>query len=186
MNNDLQNWGEAYKALATLITAKVPAIKHVDLYYGQEQAVDADGNWMPFRCPAVFLEFNAAEVQDMGDNRQLILMDVGVYLCFETVQDSDLGSLGQPRALQFIQLLRDLNAALHGAEGTHYGPLSRIGLARVEAPPYMILYRQSYRSAMLDYSATANFDEEDTPPLELTLDAPDAAVDTDPLFRIPL
>jgi hypothetical protein len=185
MNNDLQNWGEAYKALATLITTKVPAIKHVDQYSGQEPAVDSDGNWMPFRCPAVFLEFNAAEVNDLGESRQMLLMDVGVYLCFETVQDSDLGSLGQPRALQFIQLLRDLNTALHGAEGTHYGPLSRVGLARVDAPPYMILYRQTYRAAMLDYSATATYTEEDTPPLEQLGDAPAAVLDSDPLFRIP-
>lgn len=48
-----QDWGETYKELCALIRAKVPAIKHVDLYYGQEQFIGGDGNWMPFRAPAV-------------------------------------------------------------------------------------------------------------------------------------
>jgi hypothetical protein len=186
MNNDLMNWGEAYKALATLITTKVPAIKHVDLYYGQERAIDQDGNWIPFRAPAVFIDFNAAEVKDFSEGKQELLMDIGFFLCFETTADSNQGSLGQPRALAFIQLLRDLHAALHNAEGTHFGPLSRIALNRIEAPPYMIMYQQTYRTHMLDYSASANWDETTVPiPLELGTPADPAVPDPAPLFNIP-
>lgn len=93
-----QDWGAAYKELCALIRAKVPAIKHVDLYYGQEQFIGSDGNWTPFRAPAVFLEFRAAVVQDLGDQAQQLTMDIGVYLLHETVQDTDDRSLEIGRA----------------------------------------------------------------------------------------
>lgn len=185
MNNNLMNWGEAYKALCDRIEAQVPAIKHMDLYYEQPHIIDSeDGNWLPFRCPAVFFEFNAAEVNDLGELRQELLMDIGVYLAYETTADSNKGSLGQARALAFIQLLRDLHAALHDHEGTHFGPLSRISLQRVPAPPTMIVYRQVYRAHMLDYSATKTYVEQDTPPLAIDSPADAPPVDSEPLFRI--
>lgn len=186
MDNDKQNWGEAYKELATLITTKVPAIKHVDLYYGQEQMVDSDGNWIPFPAPAVFLEFNALDVKDVGNRVQHITMEVGVYLCYETTDDTHRGSIGQARALAFVGLLRDLHAALHCADGQHFSPLSRTGINRVDAPPVWMFYRQAYTTVIVDYGGTLNYQEEDTPPLELTRPAPAPAQDTTPLFRVPV
>lgn len=171
MDNHLHNWIEAYKAIADLIVAKVPAIKHVDLYYGQENMVDEDGNWMPFRAPAVFLDFSAAEVKDLSEGKQELLMDIGVYLYMETVQDSDRGSWGQRRALEFMGLLRQLHQALHNAEGTHFGPLSRTGLGRVPAPPYVVLYRQTYQCHLLDYGASPNYNEAE-PPMAMELRTP--------------
>lgn len=182
MHNELQDWGEAYKSIADHIADKVPAIKHIDLYYGQEQAVDQDGNWIPFLAPAVWLEFNANEVADLMDKRQLITMDVGVYLAFETVQDSNRGSLGQARALQYIGLLRQLHQHLHGHAALHHGPMTRVAMNRVDAPPTMVLYRQVFRCAMLDYGATANHDELENPALELGRPAPPAPPDPAPLY----
>lgn len=184
MNNELHDWGEAYKALCERILSTVPDIKHVDLYYGQERVLEDDGNWNPFRCPAVLMDFNAAEVNDLGELRQELLMDITFYLVYETTADSNAGSLGQPRALAFIQLLRDLNAALHDHSGTHYGPLSRIGLRRVDGPPYCIIYAQTYRCHMLDYSATPNFDEGEVKMDPITSPAPAPVIDTTPLFQI--
>lgn len=160
-----QDWGEAYKELAALIRAKVPAIKHVDLYYGQEQFIGSDGNWMPFRAPAVFLEFRAAEVQDLGDQVQQLTMDIGVYLLHETVQDTDDRSLGQRRAMEFVGLLRQLHAALHSAQGTHFMPLGRTELSRAEAPPFCYFYRQTYRCVIIDNGAVPQWNWKE-PPLE--------------------
>ncbi|MBL8002380.1 MAG: hypothetical protein JNL05_10500 [Flavobacteriales bacterium] len=187
MNNDLQDWGLAYQEIATLITTKVPTIKHVDLYWGQDQAVDEDGNWLPFPAPAVFLDFNALSIEDLAEGRQLITMDVGVKLYRETLSDTHKGSGNQAAALAFIGLMRQLHAALHGAKGTHFGPMSRVALSRVDTQAYVQMYDQVYRTVMLDYGATATYQEEDAPPLELPQTPPAAAPapDPQPLFRIP-
>ena len=159
MENDKQDWGQAYKAISDLITLKVPTIKHVDLYYGQEQAIDSDGNWIPFRCPAVFLSFSAPAIEDWSEGIQKLTTDITVYLAYETVQDTNKGSLGQARAMEFIGVLREIHAALHNVEGLHFGPLSRVAMTREDAPPYMYFYSQTYRAELLDYGANPNWGE---------------------------
>ncbi len=150
----LQDWGEAYKDLCALLRAKVPELKHIDLYYGQEQMIDGDGNWLPFQSPSVFIQFQATGVNDLGDLAQELLMDITIYLYVETVQDTNDASIGQARALQFIGLMRKLHQALHNASSDHFGPLSRVGLSRAEAPPYVQMYGQVYRCVMIDNSAS--------------------------------
>lgn len=148
----LQDWGEAYKELCALIADKVPGIKHVDLYYGQEQFVDTDGNWLPFRAPAVFLEFATFSVDDLGARSQQLTLDITAYLYVETVQDTHDGSLGQRRALEFVGLMRKLHQALHGATGEHFSSLSRVDMRRMTAPPYVYFYAQTYRTVLIDNS----------------------------------
>lgn len=172
-DNDLHNWGEAYKALADLIRAKVPAIRHVDLYHRQEVAVDDDGNWIPFTAPAVFLEFDATGINDLSEGKQELLMNIGVHLYTETTADTHQGSTGQARALAFMDLLRQLHAALQGAEGTHFGPLGRTALRRMDAPPFVLMYSQVYTCHMLDYGAAPRFNEAPLPmPVQLQTPAP--------------
>ena len=158
VDTKLQDWGEAYKALCALITTKLPRVKHVDLYYGQETMVDSDGNWMPFRAPAVFLEFNTVQADDIGGLSQQLTMDITAHLYMETVQDTDKGSAGQRRALEFVELMRQLHQVLHNASGDHFGPLSRVGMRRVEAPPYVYMYAQTYRCVMLDNSTVPQYE----------------------------
>lgn len=184
-DNTIQDWGEAYLELSELILEKVPGVKHLDLYYGQEQAIDSDGNWLPFPAPAVFLAFNAADVADLGNQSQQLTMDITVYLAFETVQDSSANSLGRKRSMEFIGLLRQLHKALHNTSGKHFSPLSRTGLNRVEAPPYMIFYSQTYRCVILDHGAVPQWEEVDTPPLSIEGNPPPPEVDPNPLFIIP-
>lgn len=166
MHNEKQDWGKAYQQIADLITEKVPEIKHVDLYHGQEQLIDDDGNWIPFQCPAVFLEFTFTP-EDIGERRQLLNTDVTVRLAYETLSDSNMGSMGQDRALKFIALMRKINEALHGAEGDDFGPMSRTGQTKHEAPPYMIMWSQTYATVILDYSATQRYEELEDVPLEI-------------------
>lgn len=154
----LQDWGVAYKELCAIIKAKVPEVKHIDLYYGQDQVVDQDGSWIPYKAPAVFLQFDAAKVDDLGDNTQQLTMDITMYLSVETVQDTNHGSAGQRRALEFVALLRKLHMQMHGASGDHFSPLSRVGLQKkADAPPYMYMYAQTYRCVLLDNSTNKQY-----------------------------
>lgn len=166
----LQDWGEAYKELCVIIKAKLPQIKHIDFYYGQDQFVDQDGNWNPFPCPAVLLDFRAAKVSDLGDDTQEIHMDITMYLYMETVQDTHHGSAGQRRAMEFVGLMRKLHQAMHGASGEHFSPLSRVDMQRkADAPPYAYVFGQTYRCVLLDNSGSKqwNFTEAGTLGLEI-------------------
>ena len=176
----LQDWGEAYKELCVLIKEKVPEVKHIDLYYGQDQFVEQDGNWNPFPCPAVLLSFKAAQVRDLGDNTQELHMDITMYLYLETVQDTHHGSAGQRRAMEFVGLMRKLHTNMHGVSGEHFSPLSRVDMAqKADAPPYAYVFGQTYRCVLLDNSTSKqyNFRDPGTLGLEITPhDAPPAPV----------
>lgn len=155
----LQDWGEAYKELCAIIKAKVPEVKHIDFYYGQDQFVEQDGNWNPFPCPAVLLNFRAAQVQDLGDNTQQLTMDITMYLYMETVQDTHHGSAGQRRAMEFVGLMRKLHLAMHGTAGDHFSPMSRVDMAqKTDAPPYAYVFGQTYRCVLLDNSTSKQYD----------------------------
>lgn len=180
--NDKQSWTQAYKELCEHIHSRVPGIKHIDLYYGQENILDGDGDWNPFKCPAVFLDFNAADVQDVGAGVQHLLTDVGVYLVFETTADSGSRSIGQARALEFMDLLRQVMAALQGHSGEHFNAMSRVGLQRVEGPPYCIIYRQVFRTLLVDYAGQPDETDVPTPPMEIEQPAPAPPTDPEPLY----
>lgn len=158
MHNEKQDWSKAYQQIAEIILTEIEEVKHVDLYYGQERIVDSDGNWIPFRAPACFLQFDLV-AQDLGELRQELTVDIKVYLAFETVQDTNQGSLGQARALQFSALMRKLHQVLHNKSGDDFGPLSRVAMAREEGPPYWYFYSQTFRTILLDYGATRNWQE---------------------------
>lgn len=158
MYNEKQDWTKAYQQIAAIILTQVPEIKHVDLYYGQERIVDEDGNWMPFKAPACFLQFDLV-AEDLGELRQQLTVDIKVYVAFETVQDTNQGSLGQARALQFGELMRKLHQVLHNTSGDDFGPLSRVAMAREEGPPFWYYYSQTFRAVLLDYGATRNWTE---------------------------
>ena len=150
-----QDWGEAYKELCELVRTKVPEIKHIDLYYGQDQVVDSTGNWIPFKAPALFMQFDVVQAQDLGDQTQQLLVDVTMYLAMETVQDTNDRSLGQRRALEFVAMMRRLHMELHGKAGDHFNALSRVGMSKkADAPPYMYMYGQTYRTVLLDNSTS--------------------------------
>lgn len=155
----LQDWGEAYKELCAIIKAKVPEVKHIDFYYGQDQFVEQDGKWNPFTCPAVLLNFRTAEVRDLGDNTQQLTMDITMYLYMETVQDTHHGSAGQRRAMEFVGLMRKLHLAMHGTSGDHFSPLSRVDMAqKTDAPPYAYVFGQTYRCVLIDNSTSKQYD----------------------------
>ena len=158
MYNEKQDWTKAYQQIAAIILTRVPEIKHVDLYYGQERIADDDGNWVPFKAPACFLQFDLV-AEDLGELRQQLTVDIKVYVAFETVQDTNQGSLGQARALQFGALMRKLHQVLHNTQGDDFGPLSRVAMAREEGPPYWYFYSQTFRAVLLDYGATRNWTE---------------------------
>lgn len=172
-NEDLdlsfQSFSEAYKELCERLRAQVPKLKHIDLYYGQEQFVDSDGNWMPFRAPAAFLEFQTINVASGGDGVQLITTDVVVRVVHETVQDTSDRSKGQQRSLEFFGLMQSIHRALHRHKGQHHGPMSRVGLGRLDGPPYWYMYQQTYRCVITDNSASPEYRHMD-PPIALEID----------------
>ena len=72
----MQNIQDAYLELAELLVSKVPAIKHVDLWYEQVYNQQQED---PYPSPAVFLELNSTDAKTTGNNAQELDIAIKVY-----------------------------------------------------------------------------------------------------------
>lgn len=147
---------ELYTELCTLITTKVPAIKWIDLWHNQVNFLEQEHQ---FPAPAVFLNFRIVDAKDMGNKTQRVVLQVDVYLFYETFADTYHGSWNQGDALAFLDSLGDLFAILHGSEGATYSSMRRIGMSSVDTGSAGNLYLQPFSCQVIDYAATKEWDE---------------------------
>lgn len=156
MPEQLQNWVEAYQELADLIKEQVPEVQWVDLWMEQTSTEEEE---YPFPTPAMFLQFDANAIDEIGENEQVLNMNVTVLLAVDTLSDTYAGSANQADALHFGSLMRQIHLALHGKTGAKFGRLTRVGLRKEAAPPYVQLYSQVYATVLVDDSTAPKYQD---------------------------
>lgn len=155
VSNDGQDWVEAYKELATLLTGELAWLKWVDLWDEQPYFSEADH---PVPVPAVYLEFNSDAIDEKGDQGDLITMSVAVTLYYTNVGDTFKGSWNQAGALEFAGYLRAIHRVLKGTMGDHFSRMTRTGMQRLDAPHAGgRLYQQVYSTVITDNSARVGY-----------------------------
>lgn len=147
---------ELYKELCTVIVAKVPAIKWIDIWHNQVNFLEQEHQ---FPTPAVFLNFRIINAVNMGNKVQKATIQVDVYLFYETFADTYNGSWNQDSALDFLDSLGDLYGILHGSEGATYSSMSRIGMSSVDTGSAGNLYLQPFSCEAIDYAASTEYEE---------------------------
>jgi len=156
--NDQQDWIAAAQEIMGLIADNVPAIQFIDLWAEQ---TDFPEDEYPFPLPAVFLEFNAQKIDDLGENVQDLTTEVKVYLLFIPTGDTHQSGKGNGDLSAFGALLRDLYKLLQGTAGDNFSQLSRVAMAREKAAPFEWCYSQTFSGLIRDYAACKTFEEED-------------------------
>jgi len=160
----MQNWKDLYKEHATLIADKVADIRWIDLWHNQVNFLTEEH---PFPTPSVFLSYRTLNTQDAGNKVQKVNLQVDCYLYYETFADTYKDAFNQDSALDFINLMDLLNAALHGSEGTNYSSMRRLGFAPVDTGNAGNLYRISYECTLMDYSALKAYDDHELDELDI-------------------
>jgi hypothetical protein len=150
---DKQDWIGSYKELgAAILDPKtgIKAVKHVDLWHEQ---VDYLPEEYPWPSDSVFLEYNIDTIETTGLKVQDLMTEISVYYCLDTLADSYVNSPTMDIALEFGKRLREVHKFLQGKSGVHFGKLDRVGIRRVPAPQYLLVYKQVYRCVIRDESA---------------------------------
>lgn len=133
------------------ITVNIPKIKTVDLWSEQVSFMAEEH---PFKSPAVFFGYRILTADDQGEKEQQLRLQVDIYLFYETFADTNRGAKKQQIALDFLDLLTEINACFHGCHGEYFGEMRRTGFNPVETGGAGILYVQRYECSMLDDSAS--------------------------------
>ncbi|WP_166964642.1 hypothetical protein [Yeosuana marina] len=150
----MQNWKDLYKEHATAISDTIPAIRWIDLWHNQVNFLTEEH---PFPTPAIFLSYRTLRTEDVGNKVQKVNLQVDAYLYYETFADTYKDAFNQDSALEFIDLMDNINALFHGAEGENFSSMRRLGFAPVDTGNAGNLYRMSYECTLMDYSALKEF-----------------------------
>lgn len=163
----MQNWKDLYKEHALLITDKIPEIRWVDLWHNQVNFLTEEH---PFPTPSTFLSYRSLRTEDVGNKVQNVNLQVDIYLYYETFADTYKDAFNQDSALSFIDLMDKINALFHGAEGTNFSSMRRLGFAPVDTGNAGNLYRISFECTLMDYSALKVYDDHELDEIEITHD----------------
>lgn len=151
----MQNWKDLYKELGDKLTT-IPGLKWVDLWHNQINFLD---NEHTFPTPAVFLAFRSLVIRDASDKIQDVDVQVDVYLFYETFLDTFNGAYNQDGALEFLDMLTQIHALLHGSQGTHFQNMRRTYFGPVDTGNSGNLYLSQYACKLLDTSAQPEWGE---------------------------
>lgn len=160
----MQNWKTLYTELADLIATNVEAIEWVDLWNSQVYNLEGEH---PFPAPAVFFAFRSNSMEDMGIKAQNVILQVDVFLFYETFLDTFKGAYNQGKALDFLDSLDKINALLHGSSGTNYSSMRRVSFSPVDTGGSGNLYSVTYNCVLIDYSATPLLEEDSFAGMEI-------------------
>lgn len=157
-----------YKHLATLLKDGVqldsqPVLKHVDLWYEQTefpQLTEA------IAYPAVFIQFQAQTIEDLGLHSQHVALLISVYLAQNHFYRTDMNNAANNPTLAYLDMLESIHVLLHGYEHSEVcGKLRRVSFEPVRTANNLIIYRQNfqldyYEDAAISQTVTENLDAE--------------------------
>jgi hypothetical protein len=110
-----------YQILMQRIQTKLPEIKHIDWWNHQPEREDDEN---PYQHPAVFIEFEEAEVMNLGRKKQAWILPFKLHYVTDNV--SEVSSVAKPLVRQkglqkMVQALDRLQYYIQGYNGTDIG-----------------------------------------------------------------
>lgn len=153
----MQNFKELYKELSVLLSDNIESVEWVDLWNSQIYNLEGEH---PFPAPAIFLAFRSNRIEDAGVKLQKVELQVDVFLFYETFLDTHKGAYNQADALDFLDIMDEINKLLHGSSGTAYSNMRRVSFSPVDTGGAGNLYTITYRCELMDYSAVKEWGED--------------------------
>jgi hypothetical protein len=114
-----------YNDLLSHLGAQVPELVWIDYDQGQ---IDFPTDSYPIDFPAVLIDFENVEWEDVGQNVQGGTVTISFRCAFRLYHDISIHTPEESRnqGLQKLQLLNKIHKALQGFGGEHYNMLSRV------------------------------------------------------------
>lgn len=128
----------------------IPHINWVDLWANQTDYFDQE---LPFQLPAIFIEMNTNNINDLGGNIQELELSITFHIAVETLADSYLGSSNQNSALIILDYLVAVHQLIHGNAGTNYSRPRRTEIRQEINGGNILQYAVSYITTIRDFSA---------------------------------
>jgi hypothetical protein len=139
-----------YTELASIIAAKMPEIRWVDLWHEQVSFLSSE---LPFPTPAVFIDWRTLSCEDLSLKSQELNLQVDFRLFHETFSDTYIGSANLDSALEFLQSKTNLHKAFHATDGVNFSEMRRVYVGGEDSGGAGNMCRVSFQCIALDESA---------------------------------
>ena len=151
----MKNFKELYLEHSAMINAKLPSIKHIDLWSDQISFLN---DTLPFAAPAIFLSYRILRTEDAGSKSQNIQIGVDVFYYYETFAETRIKSKNKDRALVFLDALTEIHKIFHGTSGNNYSNMRRLSMSPVETGTAKLLYLTKFECSTVDDSALVDLE----------------------------
>lgn len=134
--------------------AVIPELQWVDYDTGQ---IDAFADNYPVPFPAVLVDFENVDWQDVGNKLQGGEVTINIRYAFSAIEDWNNHTPEASRAngLARLRLKNTINAKLHGWGGGHYNRLTRFNERTERRDDGLKVINMKYRTYITDGSATS-------------------------------
>lgn len=153
----MQNFKELYKELSNKLSDGIDSVRWIDLWNSQVYNLE---NEHPFPAPAIFLAFRSNNMTDSGTKVQNVTMQIDVFIFYETFLDTFKGAYNQKEALDFLDIMDQVNKILHGSSGENYSSMRRVSYSPVDTGGSGNLWNITYSCTLIDYSAQDEWEED--------------------------
>lgn len=153
----MQNFKELYKELSDKLTSGIESVRWIDLWNSQVYNLE---NEHPFPAPAIFLAFRSNSMTDSGTKVQNVTMQIDVFVFYETFLETFKGAYNQNDALDFLDIMDQVNKILHGSSGQNYSSMRRVSYSPVDTGGSGNLWNITYSCTLIDYSAQDEWEED--------------------------
>lgn len=121
-----------YEAIMARLKDKVPALKHIDLYYGQDLPNEGE-NDLPFNRPAALFEYEPMEWETIGNKRKVADIRFRLHIISDVIQEVSSTETPAIRNLghQHLETLDAIDKALTGFWGDFFNTI-----AQTDVEPY--------------------------------------------------
>jgi len=147
-----------YKDLLGQLDSRVPDLRWIDYDQGQ---IDYPAEHYPIDFPAVLIDFENTDWEDLGRQIQGGDITIGFRVAFRLYEDLNNHTPADSRnaGLQKLQLLTTIHKALQGFAGANYNRLSRIRTFTEKRNDGLKVIVMQYATYLTDESALTTVEQ---------------------------
>ncbi len=151
---------QLYKDISDQLAAKVPALRWIDIEYGQ---LEIPTESYPVQFPATLIDFPTVDFENETFGNQQATVNVGVRLALDLYEDFHVvdgqEAPDQETAINRLTIISEVHAALHGFETDYCTPLIRRSLMMERRDDGLKVIGMMYATMAKDDSAAKVYKE---------------------------
>jgi hypothetical protein len=154
-----------YEQIMARLLATAPEIKHIDLYFKQDEPSEEETE-LPFSRPAVLFEYIPFDYETLGNKKKAADIQFRLHVISDVIQEVDNKTSPTIRNLghAHLALLDKIDKNLQGFNGVNFGSIGSVGFEPYQPNGQMIKHIPIFKTRLTNTTATIVYAPPVSPP----------------------